>query len=113
MTPKWDPKSDTILGEMLIGAPLVVQTVFVMKKLAPNVAKVLPRLEKWAKNDTKELPEYENELQKSTLFGAKRKCAPKVDPLESRPGGLREALTITSQNILFFQACFQVILLSI
>ena len=46
MTPQWDPKSEYILGEMPIGAPLVVQTVFVMKKLAPSAAKVLPRLEK-------------------------------------------------------------------
>ena len=46
MTPKWDPKSEYILGEMPIGAPLVVQTVFVMKKWAPSAAKVLPRLEK-------------------------------------------------------------------
>ena len=45
MTPKWNPKSEYILGEMPIWVPLVVQTVFVMKKLAPNVAKVLPRLE--------------------------------------------------------------------
>ena len=80
MGPKWNPKSDYILGEMPIGAPLVVQTVFVMKKLAPSAAKVLPRLEKRAKNDTKEPPECEHELQKSTLFGANRKCAPKADP---------------------------------
>ena len=48
MTPKWDPKSEYILGEMPIGAPLVVQTVFVMKKWAPSAAKLLPRLEKFA-----------------------------------------------------------------
>ena len=46
MTPKWLQKSEAILGEMPVGAPLVVQTVFVMKKLAPSAAKVLPRLEK-------------------------------------------------------------------
>ena len=73
MTPKWVQKSDAILGEMPIGAPLVVQTVFVMKKWAPSAAKVLPTLEKLAKNDTKEHPECENEPQKSTLFGAKQK----------------------------------------
>ena len=43
MTPKWVQKSDFILGEMPIGAPLVVQTVFVMKKLAPSAPKVRPR----------------------------------------------------------------------
>jgi hypothetical protein len=43
MTPKWLPKSDTFLGEIPIGAPLVVQTVFVMKKLAPSAPKVRPR----------------------------------------------------------------------
>ena len=73
MTPKWLQKSDRILGEILPGAPLVVQTVFVIKKWAPSAAKVLPRLEKLAKNYTKEIPECENELQKSTLFGAKQK----------------------------------------
>ena len=46
MTPKWDPKSEYILGEMPIGAPLVVQTVFVMKKLAPSAPKVRPKNEK-------------------------------------------------------------------
>ena len=46
MTPKWLQQSEGILGEMPIGAPLVVQTVFVMKKWAPSAAKVLPRLEK-------------------------------------------------------------------
>ena len=42
-TPKWLQKGEGILGEMLIGAPLVVQTVFVMKKLAPSAPKVRPR----------------------------------------------------------------------
>ena len=49
-TSKWDPKSEYILGEMPIGAPLVVQTVFVMKKLAPSAPKVRPR--------TKHEPKY-------------------------------------------------------
>ena len=35
MPPTWIHQSERILGEMPIGAPLVVQTVFVMKKLAP------------------------------------------------------------------------------
>ena len=43
MGPKWNPKSDYILGEMPIGAPLVVQTVFVMKKWAPSAPKVRPK----------------------------------------------------------------------
>ena len=43
MTPKWLQKSEVILGEMPLGAPLVVQTVFVMKKLAPSAPKVRPR----------------------------------------------------------------------
>ena len=43
MTPKWLQKSEAILGEMPIGALLVVQTVFVMKKLAPSAPKVRPR----------------------------------------------------------------------
>ena len=83
---------------MPLGAPLVVQTVFVIKEWAPSAAKVLPRLEKLAKNDTKEPPSAkmssksqpfsepgENELQKWTLFG-------------SRPGGLREALKLRSTS---------------
>ena len=43
MTPKWLQKNEAILGEMPIGVPLVVQTVFVMKKLAPIAPKVRPR----------------------------------------------------------------------
>ena len=41
--PKMAPKNEGILGEMPIGAPLVVQTVFVMKKWAPSAPKVRPR----------------------------------------------------------------------
>ena len=37
------PETDFILGEIPLGAPLVVQTVFVMKKLAPSAPKVRPR----------------------------------------------------------------------
>ena len=37
---KWLHQSERILGEMPIGAALVVQTVFVMKKLAPSAPKV-------------------------------------------------------------------------
>ena len=44
LTQKWLHKNDRILGEMPIGAPLVVQTVFVMKKLAPSAPKVRPRM---------------------------------------------------------------------
>ena len=40
------PKSDGILGEIPIGAPLVVQTVFVMKKLAPQRSQSAPKNEK-------------------------------------------------------------------
>ena len=40
---KMAPKNDGILGEMPIGAPLVVQAVFVMKKLAPTAPKVRTR----------------------------------------------------------------------
>ena len=46
MTPKWLQKSEGILGEMPIGAPLVVQTVFLIKKWVHSAAKVFPRLEK-------------------------------------------------------------------
>ena len=40
---KWLQQIEGILGEVLIGAPLVVQTVFVMKKLASSAPKVRPR----------------------------------------------------------------------
>ena len=73
MTPKWYPKSEFLSGVLPLVAPLVAQTVFVIKKWAPSAPKVLPMTEKCAKNYTKEPPECENELQKSTLFGAKRK----------------------------------------
>ena len=73
MTSKLNPKSDFILGVLPLVAPLVAQTAFVIKKWAPNAPKVRPRLEKLPKNNTKEPHECENELQKSTLFGAKRK----------------------------------------
>ena len=46
MTPKWIQKSDRIMGEMPLGAPLVVQTVFAIKKWAPSAPKVLPMTEK-------------------------------------------------------------------
>ena len=50
-------------------------------KMDPSAPKVLPMIEKWTKNDTKDPQDCEKELQKSSLFGA-------------WPGGLREALTI-------------------
>ena len=49
MTPKWLQKGEFILGEIPIGAPLVVQTVLVMKKLAPSAPKVRPRTKSEAK----------------------------------------------------------------
>ena len=79
MIPKWIQKIEGIFGEMPLGAPLMVEAFFVIKKCAPSAPKVLTRLEKLAKNYTKEPPEYENELQKSTLFGAKRKCPGPAD----------------------------------
>ena len=45
-TSKSDPKNEYILGEILLGAPLVAQAAFVIKKWAPSAAEVLPRLEK-------------------------------------------------------------------
>ena len=86
MPPKWDPTSEYILGEMPLGAPLVAQTVFVIKKWAPSVPKVLPMIEKCTKNETEDLPDCEKHFQKWTLFG-------------SRPSGLREALTIGAEKL--------------
>ena len=64
-----------------LGAPMVTQTALGHQKWASSAPKVLPRIEKSTKNDTKEPPDYEKELQKSSLFGA-------------WPDGLREPLTI-------------------
>ena len=65
---------------MPLGAPLVAQTAFVIKKWAPSDPEMRSRIEKIIKNDTKELSECENELRKWTLFGARWKWASKVDP---------------------------------
>ena len=72
MTSKWLQKTEGILGEMPIGAPLVVQTVFVMKKLAPNAPKVRPRtkngpkyLQKLAKTELKIAPKRASRVKKS------------------------------------------------
>ena len=46
MTSKWDPKNEYILGEMPLGAPLVAQTAFVIKKLAPSTPKVRSMIQK-------------------------------------------------------------------
>ena len=62
MPPKWNQKSDFIWGKIPLGAPLVVQTVFVIKKWAPSAPKELPMIEKCLKNDTKELPDCETNL---------------------------------------------------
>ena len=56
---------------------------FLTLKVGPSAPKVLPMIENWPKNDTKEPQDCEKELQKTSLFGA-------------WPGGLREALTINS-----------------
>ena len=64
MTPKWVPKSDTILGVLLLGAPLVVQTAFVIKKLSLSAPKMRPKIEKYANNDSREPLDCEKELQK-------------------------------------------------
>ena len=74
MTPKLLQKNHRILREIPIGAPLVVQTVFVMKKWVP----ALPKCSQGSKNEPKMKQKsppsnYENEPQKSTLLGAKRK----------------------------------------
>ena len=94
MTPKWIHKSERILREIPLGAPLVVQTAFVMKIWIPALPKcaqgstnepnMTPKSSPSARMSSKSGPFSElgeNELQKWTLFG-------------SKPGGLLEALTI-------------------
>ena len=85
MIPKSVPKDEGISGVAPLGAPLVAQTAFGHQKLAPSAPKVLPMIEKSIKNDTKELPDCETELPNRSFFG-------------TRPGGLREALTIKNGN---------------
>ena len=48
-------------GEMPLGVPLVVQTVFVMKKITPSAPKVRPR----TKNEPKMNPENPSNVKKS------------------------------------------------
>ena len=69
MTPKSIPKDEGISGVAPLGAPLVAQTAFGHQKLAPSAPKVLPMIEKSTKNDTKEPPDCEKELPKSSLLG--------------------------------------------
>ena len=57
---------------------------FCDQKVGPNAPQMRSRIEKWNENDLKELSEFENELQKLTLFGAKGKWTPKVDPFRSQ-----------------------------
>ena len=81
MTPKWLQKNEGIWGEMPIGLPLVIQTVFVMKKLAPNAPKARPRTKnepklpknkrKITKNGSKKSPENATNAQKWILFATK------------------------------------------
>ena len=70
MTLKWVSKSERILEEMPLGAPLVVQTVFVIKKWASSAAKCSQGSNNDPKITQKGPPECENELQKWTLLGA-------------------------------------------
>ena len=83
MTPKSVPKNEFIFGVAPLGASLVALTAFGHEKLSPSAPKVPPMIEKSTKNDTKELPDCEKELPNSSFLG-------------TWPGGLREALTITS-----------------
>ena len=82
---------------MPLGAPLVGQTVFVIKKWAPGAPKVCSRIGNELKMKPKRSPSAkmnsksgpfsepgENELRKWTRFG-------------SRPGGVRETLTIKAK----------------
>ena len=76
MTPKYDPKKKEILGEMPLGAPLVVQTALIIKKATPSTPKELPMIEKWTKKDTKE-PPIVKKSSKSQAFSepARADCA--------------------------------------
>ena len=73
-------KKKEFWGKCLLGR-LWWSKPFLWSKSGPPA---LPKCSQWSNNDSKmeqkSPPECENELQKSTLFGAKRKLTPKVDP---------------------------------
>ena len=52
MIPKWIPKSDFIFGVLLLVAPLVTQTTFVIKNGSP----ALPKCAQGSKNEAKMTP---------------------------------------------------------
>ena len=90
MTPKWLKKMCGFWGKCLLGRlwwskpflwwkswPPALPKCAQERKMSQNSRKIN---QTWAKNGSKKSPEWEN-LQKSTLFGAKRRrWAPKVDP---------------------------------
>ena len=57
---------------------------FCDEKVGPQRCQSPPKARKMSQKWHKRTPECENELQKSTLFGAKRKCAAKADPFQSQ-----------------------------
>jgi hypothetical protein len=75
MIQKWFQKNDFILGEIPLGAPLVVQTVFGMKKLPPSAPKVRPRTtnkqnnRKKIKHEPKMAPKRAPRVKKSSKSG--------------------------------------------
>ena len=86
------PKGDFILGLLLIGAPLAPQSVFGHKKYTQSAPKMTSRVQKWPQNASKVTPK----VAKWTLTGAPKwfKCIKRCQLQDTRPGGLREALSI-------------------
>ena len=92
--PKMAPEKWLYFGGNPTGAPLVVQTVFVMKKFAPNAPKVRPRTtngptylknkQNGARNSSKKSPESEKELQKLICFATKNDSWKFAGPWPSR-----------------------------
>ena len=76
-----------------LGRPLTPQSVFEHKKYAQSAPKMTSRVQKWPQNASKVTPK----VAKCTLTGAPKwfKCIKKCQLQDTRPGGLREALTIT------------------
>ena len=64
VTPKWIPRNDFILKGFASCGAFNDSNRFCDQKWSLSAPKVRSRLEKGAKNDTKELSECENELQK-------------------------------------------------
>ena len=88
LTPKWVPKSEGISGVAPLGAALVAQTGFVIKKWASSASQVLPRIEKSS-------PSVKTRI-KSRHFSEPSEMSLKVGPFRIQPQGFAMPQTQTA-----------------